>query len=64
MTPSNKPCFEYFAFGFTYMYIFYDAYSKLIAVYYGRSTLASEMADVFKQFLADFKRPQQPAPVT
>ena len=43
-------------FGYTYMYIFYDAYSKLIAVYFGKSTTGAEMRHVFKQFLADYGR--------
>ena len=43
-------------FGFTYMYIFYDAYSKHIAVYYGKTTTAEEMLQVFQQYLADYGR--------
>ena len=43
-------------FGFTEMYIFYDAYSKLIAVYFGKTTTSEEMRHVYNQFLADHKR--------
>ena len=43
-------------FGWTYMYIFYDAYSKFIAIYFGKSTTAAEMISVFKQFVTDYGR--------
>ena len=43
-------------FGFTYMYIFYDAFTKFIAVYFGKSTLAAEMIRVHRQFVTDFGR--------
>ena len=43
-------------FCFTYMYIFYDAYSKFIAVYFGKSTTGEEMMKVFQQFLTDYGR--------
>ena len=38
------------------MYIFYDAFSKFIAVYFGRTTTSEEMILVFKQFVADYSR--------
>ena len=38
------------------MYIFYDAYSKFIAIYFGKSTTAAEMISVFKQFVTDYGR--------
>ena len=43
-------------FGFTEMYIFYDACTKLIAVYFGKTTQASEMTHAFLTFVADHKR--------
>ena len=43
-------------FGWTYMYIFLDAYSKFIAVYFGRSTTSAEMILVFKQYVTDYSR--------
>ena len=41
-------------FGYTEMYIFYDAATKVIAVYFGKSTTSAEMLSVFRQFLVDF----------
>ena len=43
-------------FGFTEMYIFYDAYTKFIAVYFGKTTTAEEYIRVCKQFIADHKQ--------
>ena len=43
-------------FGFTEMYIFYDACTKFIAVYFGKTTTAEEYLRVCKQFLADHMR--------
>ncbi|NCF77925.1 MAG: DDE-type integrase/transposase/recombinase, partial [Proteobacteria bacterium] len=43
-------------FGFRYMYIFYDAYTKFIAVYFGKTTTAAEMLHVHKQYIADYGR--------
>ena len=42
-------------FGFTYMYIFYDAFTKYIAVYFGKSTTSNEMKQVFTAFIADHR---------
>ena len=41
-------------FGFKYMYIFYDAFSKLIALYFGKTTTAAEMINVYNQFITDW----------
>jgi hypothetical protein len=38
------------------MYIFLDAFSKFIAVYFGRSTTSAEMILIFKQFVTDYGR--------
>ena len=43
-------------FGFTYMYIFYDAYTKFIAIYFGKTVTAEEMMRVHKQFVTDYGR--------
>ena len=43
-------------FGFVYMYIFYDAGTKYIAVYFGKSTQSGEMRGVYNHFIADHKR--------
>ena len=40
-------------FGFIYMYIFYDAATKYIAVYFGKTTTSAEMLQVCKQFITD-----------
>ena len=43
-------------FGYVEMYIFYDACTKYIAVYYGKTTQSWEMLLAFKQFITDHKR--------
>ena len=43
-------------FGYTEMYIFYDACTKYIAVYFGKSTKADEMTMAFLTFVSDHKR--------
>ena len=43
-------------FGFHYMYIFYDAFSKFITVYFGKTTTGEEMLSVHKQFVTDYGR--------
>ena len=43
-------------FGYVEMYIFYDACTKYIAVYFGKTTQAWEMLLAFQQFIADHKR--------
>ena len=43
-------------FGYVEMYIFYDACTKYIAVYFGKTTQAWEMLLAFKTFIADHKR--------
>ena len=43
-------------FGFVEMYIFYDAATKYIAVYFGKTTQAWEMLLAFKTFIADHIR--------
>ena len=40
-------------FGYVEMYIFYDAATKYIAVYFGKTTQAWEMLQAFKQFITD-----------
>jgi len=40
-------------FGFTEMYIFYDACTKYIALYFGKTTQAWEMLLAFNTFIAD-----------
>ena len=42
-------------FGFIEMYIFYDACTKYIAVYYGKTTQAWEMLQAHQEFYADHK---------
>ena len=42
-------------FGFVEMYIFYDACTKYIAVYYGKTTQSSEMLQSYQEFNADHK---------
>lgn len=42
-------------FGYTEMYIFYDACTRLIAIYFGKTTRTEEMIQVHKQFVADYK---------
>ena len=43
-------------FGFIEMYIFYDACTKYIAVYFGKTTQAWEMLQAFQAFVADHKQ--------
>tara|TARA_B110000037_G_C17124042_1_gene507194 strand:+ start:176 stop:5869 length:5694 start_codon:yes stop_codon:yes gene_type:complete len=43
-------------FGYVEMYIFYDACTKYLAVYYGKTTQAWEMLAAFKQFITDHVR--------
>ena len=43
-------------FGFIYMYIFYDAFTKFIAIYFGKTVTADEMMRVHKQFVTDYGR--------
>ena len=43
-------------FGYTEMYIFYDACTKYIAVYFGKTTQAWEMLIAFQTFIADHKQ--------
>ena len=43
-------------FGYVEMYIFLDAYSKYIAVYFGKTTQAWEMLLAHQTFVADHKR--------
>ena len=43
-------------FGYIEMYIFYDAATKYIAIYFGKTTQAWEMLLAFKTFIADHVR--------
>jgi len=43
-------------FGYCEMYVFFDAYSEFLALYFGKTTTAEEMLQVFKQFLVDYGR--------
>ena len=43
-------------FGYIEMYVVFDAFSKLLAVYFGKTTTADEMLRVFKQFVADYSK--------
>lgn len=42
-------------FGYTEMFIFYDACTRLIGIYFGKSTRTEEMIQVHKQFVTDYK---------
>ena len=43
-------------FNYCEMYVFFDAYSEFLAIYFGKTTTAAEMLSVFKQYIVDYGR--------
>ena len=43
-------------FGYCEMYVFFDAATEFLALYFGKTTTSDEMMEVFKQFLTDYGR--------